>query len=297
MSDNTNLGRARAAGDDEFYTALADVEREVAHYRAWFKGRRVLCDCDDPEWSNFYRYFSANYEVLGLEGLVCTHFEPSPDRPSYALVREGDGDEVRVPLKGNGDFRSPECLAYLDWCDVVVTNPPFSLFREFVPTVLSRGKELLVIGPLNALTYTGVLPAVVDGRLGVGVNHVKAFTRADGSVRRFGNTLWYTTLDHPGRHGGPVLYRSYAADPSGWRVHDHAPALECPRVSDMPVDYDGLMAVPVTYIDHHDPSMFEIVGTLGAGGPLNRGPSSVGGEARYKRLLVRRRSETPSQTL
>src|SRR6056297_425406 len=197
MSKNKNLHKARKAKDDEFYTRLTDIEKELAHYRSYFEGKSVLCNCDDPEASNFWKYFELNFDFLGLTGLTATHYDP--DRPSYRLELCRCGGKLvkrRAALTQNGDFRSPECLELLREADLVITNPPFSLLREYIDLLIESGVKFLIVGTKNAITYKNVFSYIQDGRLWLGVTAPPEFIRPDGSSRKFGNTCWLTNLEH-----------------------------------------------------------------------------------------------------
>ena len=206
MKSNSNLQNARAAKNDEFYTQLSDIENELSHYKQHLKGKVVYCPCDDPTWSNFYTYFKNNFKELGLKKLIATHYLEG----KVSCKREYNGSqEIDTPLLGNGDFRSEECVSVLDSCDVVVTNPPFSLFRDFVSLVVNKEKGLLVIGNMNAITYKDIFSLIKQNKLWLGINNVKAFTQPDGTIKKFGNICWFTNLTHNKRNTPLVLTEKY----------------------------------------------------------------------------------------
>jgi len=207
---NRSLKQARSAKNDEFYTQLQDIESELKNYRKHFKGKVVFCNCDDPEESHFWKYFARNFEFLGLKKLVSTHYER--DNPSYKLeiIKDvnGDGkvnqlDTVRTPLSGNGDFRSDECVEILRQSDVIVTNPPFSLFREYVAQLIEHNKLFLVIGNMNAITYKEIFGLIRDDRVWLGFDHPKKFIQPDGSIKEFGNILSLTAMESEARAVSP----------------------------------------------------------------------------------------------
>lgn len=320
MSRNGNLTVAKAARHDEFYTRFADVERELAHYRARFRGKVVYCNCDDPSRSSFWRYFHLNFGPLGLRRLVSTHYRDG--KSSYAFEYGGGDDNdvsagVRTELSGDGDFRSPECAALLDECDVVVTNPPFSLFREFAGSLTERGKKFLIVGNVNAVTYKEFFPLLQRGEVwpGCAFNETWSFvvpddyvaTAVEGGERlaKVPGICWYTNLDHDRRHEPLELLRTY--NPSDYPRYDNYDAINVGRTADIPADYDGLMGVPVSFLGRYCPEQFELVWKafgntrattqpelLDALGyrkhPEDRGGLGViNGRRVYARLLIRRR--------
>ena len=323
MSGNRTLGRAKAAKNDEFYTQYADIEREVNAYLAFdpgtFRGKSVLLPCDDPKWSNFTRYFAQNFSRLGLRKLVSTGyavrrkrdlgllpgFEPG-DAPAdaalehgtiFTLSRDTNGngvididDLVGRPMEGDGDFRGEEVRRLRDEADVIVTNPPFSLFREFIPWILDAGKKFLVIGNLNAVSYSEMFPHIKNGSVwlgatGTGVDMVfgvpegASVSASDrekaaklgyaGNYTRLGNSCWYTNLDHGRRHE-PLQLMTWADNVKysrhkdvrgkGYARYENFDAIEVPFVDAIPSDFDGVMGVPRSFLEHHDPEQFEIVG-------------------------------------
>lgn len=269
---NSNLHAARSAKQDEFYTRIEDIERELRRYADQFEGKTVFLNCDDPTWSNFWRYFDLNFDALGLKRLIATHYHPT--EPTYKIERTAEGT-VQTPLLGNGDFRSPEALALLAESDIVVTNPPFSLFREYVSVLVESGKSWLVIGNMNAITYKEVWSLIQDGKvwLGTGSNPkafrvpesapqmASQFVGEDGErYQTFGNIVWFTNMDHPRRHEEVPLFRRYADDPAAYPTYANYDAIEVSKVADIPVDYEGEMGVPITFLGKHNPEQFEIVG-------------------------------------
>lgn len=318
---NSQLSAAKKAKNDEFYTRMTDIEHELVHYRKHFKGKVVLCNCDDPFESNFFKYFALNFNPLGLKKLIATCYSGSPiaggeyqpslfdddvdentgrHRRAYKAVvnvfrdTTGDGgldmDDIKNLLDsgeneltelhgdgiyGAGDFRSKECLELLDEADIVVTNPPFSLFREYVATLMDYDKKFVIVGNQNAITYKEAFPLLRDDRLWLGYNKVKEFVvpSADhpergnivtdgkgGLIAKFGNICWYTNLDITKRHEDLLLYRRYKEDPSRYPKYDNYDAIEVSKVKDIPEDYWGVMGVPITFLDKYSPDQFEIVG-------------------------------------
>ena len=264
MAKNSNLHAAKAAKNDEFYTLLTDIEKEMSYYKDFFKGKVVYCNCDDARESNFFKYFSKNFEFLGLKKLITTGYKA--EGKGVVLVYEGDkngnrkveDNEIVVrQLEGSGDFRSEECIEFLKEADVVVTNPPFSLFREYVRRLMDYGKKFLVIGSMNAITYKEIFPYIKNNELWLGNQNVKEFRSPNGEIKKFGNILWYTNIQHKKRNTPLDLYKRYSNE---YPKYDNYDAIEVGKVSDIPMDYDGVMGVPITFLDKYNPEQFEIVG-------------------------------------
>lgn len=258
---NANLHKAKDAKNDEFYTQLTDVARELMHYKAHFKDKIVLCNCDDPTWSAFWKYFHLNFAELGLKKLISTHYDR--EEATYKMEYTGGDDNdievgVKTPLEGNGDFRNKECLDLLDECDIVVTNPPFSLFREYVAVLMEHEKKFLIIGNKNAITYKEFFPLLKDNEVWIGCTNVKEFLQPDGSIKKFGNIGWFTNLDVAKRHEKLILWKNYT--PEEYQTYDNYSAINVDKVSEIPCDYDGVMGVPITFLDRYNPEQFEVVG-------------------------------------
>lgn len=261
MMKNSNLHKAKDAKNDEFYTQLTDVTKELMHYKAHFKDKIVLCNCDDPTWSAFWRYFHLNFAELGLKKLISTHYDR--EEATYKMEYTGGNDNnievgVKTPLEGNGDFRNQECLNLLDECDIVVTNPPFSLFREYVAVLMEHEKKFLIIGNMNAITYKEFFPLLKDDEVWIGCTNVKEFLQPDGSIKKFGNIGWFTNLDIEKRHEKLILWKKYT--PEEYPKYDNYDAINVDKVSEIPCDYDGVMGVPITFLDSFSPDQFEILG-------------------------------------
>ena len=296
MSDNSNLHKAKKAKNDEFYTQLSDIENELRHYRDHFKGKVVYCNCDDARESNFFKYFSMNFEFLGLKKLISTGYKK--DGRGVKLVYDGDrngnrtvdDEEVKVEeLEGDGDFRSEECVKLLDEADIVVTNPMFSLFREYVAQLVGHDKKFLIIGSMNAITYKEIFPLIKANRLWPGVNWVKSFTEPDGKIIKMGNVVWYTNLDHKKCHEFLTLTEKYS--PEKYPKYDNYDAINVDKVNDIPKDYDGVMGVPISFLDKYNPEQFEIVGELnsGSGNEWDYAVPMIDGKVKYTRILIRKK--------
>lgn len=257
---NANLHAAKTAKNDEFYTRLTDVANELCNYKAHFANKVVFCNCDDPDYSAFWKYFHLNFAELGLKRLVSTHYDRN--NSTYKMEYTGGNDNdvtvgTKVPLEGNGDFRNQECIDILDGCDVVVTNPPFSLFREYIAQLVEHDKKFLVIGSKNAITYKEIFPLIKDNKLWLGCNNVTTFNTPDGSEKKFGNIGWFTSLEHSKRNEKLILWKRY--NPDEYPKYDNYDAINVDKVGDIPMDYDGVMGVPITFLDKYCPEQFEIV--------------------------------------
>ena len=212
MAANANLHKAKDAKNDEFYTQLTDVSKELKHYKQHFKDKIVFCNCDDPTWSAFWEYFHLNYSALGLKKLISTHYDKID--PTYKMEYEGGDDNdievgVKTPLEGNGDFRNQECLDLLDECDIVVTNPPFSLYREYLTTLIEHKSKFLIIGRMDSCNYKEVFPLLRDDIIWYGYNAVKEFLQPDGTIKKFGNICWFTNLDIAKKSEKLILWKNY----------------------------------------------------------------------------------------
>lgn len=295
-----DIDKAKEAKKDEFYTQLEDINKELKHYREHFRGKTVLCNCDDPRVSNFFTYFAYNFEFLGLKKLITTCyknrdvdlFSQNKSEEAVYLVYEGDkngdniptADEIGVhPLKGNGDFRSKECIELLKEADIVVTNPPFSLFREYVAQLVEYKKKFIIIGNVNALSYKEIFPLIQDNQLWIGASihsgdrkfwvpdnyELKAIgCGIDDNGKKYirvKGVRWFTNLDYKERHENLILYKRYS--PEEYPRYINYDAIEVSKTELIPMDYDGVMGVPITFMDKYNPAQFEIIG-IGNGGEL-----------------------------
>ena len=260
---NQNLRDAQKRKNDEYYTFYEDIEKEIKHYLPELKDKIVYCNCDNPELSNFWKYFVDNFENLKLKKIISTHFNKD-GTSSYKLEWSGETvrknklkvNMVKTPLKGDGDFRSEECIEILKECDIVITNPPFSLFREYVKTLMQYNKRFLIVGPLNAITYKEVFPYIKNNEIIIGVNEVKKFI-VNNEVKAVA-CFWYTNL-MPEKEYIPFLtLKKY--DPEKYPKYDNYDAINVDRVKDIPCDYYGVMGVPITFITRYTPTKFNIMG-------------------------------------
>lgn len=295
MAKNNNLHAAKKAANDEFYTRIEDIENELRHYKDHFKNKIIFCNCDDPEESSFWKYFELNFEFLGLKKLISTHYNAT--EPSYKLELIGDidgdgkvtkGDIIKTPLKQNGDFRSPECVEILKEADIVVTNPPFSIIRDYIAQLDEYNKKFIFIGPQNIITYKEVFPLIKDNKLWLGYTHPKEFITPNGT-QKFGNISWFTNLETKKRKEDLLLYKKYNA--KDYPKYDNYNAINVDKVKDIPMDYYGVMGVPITFLDSYNPNQFEIVGamtTTKVEGD-NYGYPYINGEKKYARILIKRK--------
>ena len=332
---NKNLNNAKIAKKDEFYTQLTDIERELQHYWQHFRDKVVLCNCDDPYESNFFKYFALRFNQLGLKKLICTCYNGSPVQGNELMIDFGDFDDepkkiaykveitevkdlngdgavdlsdVQYLLKNDknvlstlrtGDFRDPECIELLKQADIVVTNPPFSLFREYIGQLMEYEKKFLVIGPYNAITYKEIFPLIQNNRLwlGYGFHAGNAYFKIpDDTIKeyasgvfnentglvKFRNCTWYTNIDHVKRHEELDLVCRYS--PEEYPKYDNYDAIDVGKTADIPCDYAGAMGVPITFLDKYNPEQFDII-------KFRKGDDEkdlrVNGKCPYFRILIR----------
>ena len=315
MAGNKSLHAANRAKQDEFYTQLPDIEKELKHYRRHFRSKTVYCNCDDPTISNFFRYFELNFEKLGLKRLITTCYKnqqtdifSNHDTDAAAgLEYVGNGTQpTEFRLKGDGDFRSRECIELLKQADIVVTNPPFSLFREYIAQLVEHDKKFLVIGNMNAITYKEIFPLIRDAKLWLGhgpagkdmlfdvpedyatelVKNKKegsAYRRVGGVIKgRLGNAAWFTNLDHKKRNEELILFKRYS--PEEYPKYDNYDAINVGKTADIPVDYAGEMGVPITFLDKHNPDQFQIIRFRKGNDDKDL---SINGKCPYFRIVIR----------
>lgn len=319
LASNNSLHAARAAKNDEFYTQISDIEKEVRHYKDHLKGKVILCNCDDPEWSNFWLHFTLKFEDYGLAKVVATHY--AQGEPSYKLEFTGkDQPVVRTPLRGDGDFRSDECVEILKSADIVVTNPPFSLFREYISQLIEHRKNFLIMGNNNAVTYKEVFKLIRDNVIwqGHGVNKTMEFrladdytrwSRIDEQGRKYGKVpaiSWFTNLTHQKRNEELLMFRIYAGNESLYPKYDNYDAIEVSRVTEIPSDYEGAMGVPITFLDKYNPEQFEILHSnnyrrnddvpLKEHGLIKDKDGTINGKAVYVRILIKRKTYSSEQS-
>ena len=321
MNNNADLHVARKDKKDEFYTQLVDIENEMKHYSHHFKGKKVYCNCDDPRVSNFFHCFSYKFETLGLKKLIATCykndkmnlFSSHDSGQSVYLVYKGDKNKNKIPddeeievhsLEGDGDFRSKECIEFLKQADIVVTNPPFSLFREYVSQLAEYEKKFLIIGSLNAITYKNIFSMVQSNKIWLGASIksgdrefgvpdsyplTASSTRVDDAGKKFvrvKGVRWWTNLDYQQRHEDLVLYKKYT--PQEYPRYDNCDAINVDKTKDIPKDYEGCMGVPISFLDKHNPNQFDIMGLDDLKGWRGRGPD-LNGKAIYRRILIKRK--------
>lgn len=345
MAGNSNLHAANRAKKDEFYTQLSDIANELKHYRPHFAGKTIFCNCDDPYESNFFKYFALNFNSLGLKKLICTCYNGSPVAGSQLCLTDpedpqGKKQKTRVPhkivisqvpdvngdgatdltdvelllknnsnilttLNGNGDFRSAECIELLKEADIVVTNPPFSLFREYVAQLVEYKKQFLIIGNQNAITYKEIFRLIKDNIMWLGSTlsfcafkvpqdyeekAVRFWIDETGQKwRSMGNICWFTNLDHKKRHEELDMFKHYS--PDDYSRYDNYDAIEVSRVENIPMDYNGVMGVPITFLGKYNPDQFDIIGAMTTTKieGYNYGYPYVNGQKIYARILIRKK--------
>ena len=340
---NTALHRAKKVKNDEFYTQIGTIENELIHYKAFFRGKTVLCNCDDPRVSNFFFYFAVNFQLLGLKRLIATcYMNDNPDLFSQetslnkSVYSDFDGsfkcneqtDFRHIPCKqlhgdgtySAGDFRSAECIELLKQADIVVTNPPFSLFREYVAQLIKYDKKFLIIGNKNAITYKEIFPLIKENRMWVGFQPMSVdmvfdipkeqqeellrnskngskYRIVNGVVKGRSASIWFTNIEHSKRHEKLPLYKQY--NPAEYPKYDNYDAINVDKTTDIPCDYDGVMGVPITFLDKYNPEQFEILGaTESEGKGFSNGLFNkehftitqplVRGTRIYKRIFIRK---------
>ncbi|MDR3668663.1 MAG: adenine-specific methyltransferase EcoRI family protein [Ignavibacteriaceae bacterium] len=324
---NKNLQKAKASKKDEFYTQLPDIEKEMMHYKEYFKNKIIYCNCDDPRVSNFFHYFSFNFEKLGLKKLIATCyksqnsnlFSQNDSERAIYLEYEGDKNGNKVPdpkeigiitLNGDGDFRSEESIKLLKEADIVVTNPPFSLFREYVAQLIEYDKKFIILGHQNAITYKEIFKLVKDNKIWLGVDnggtkwfgvqdHYDIATESRKKIENgkkyfsMGSIVWFINLDIKKRHEDLLLYKKYT--PEEYPQYDNYDAINVDKVSDIPVDYTGNMGVPITFLDKYNPEQFEILGidrvlVEAITGKVSR--FRLNGKEIYARIVIKNKKNT-----
>ena len=342
-SSNKNLHKASQAKKDEFYTQLADIENELKHYKQQFRGKVVYCNCDDPFESNFFKYFAANFNAFSLKKLIATSYVKSPivggQLPLFEIeglkpegkepfkieineVKDFDSDgaiglkdvewllkhnaNIAKTLKGNGDFRSEECAELLREADIVVTNPPFSLFREYVAQLMEYNKKFLILGNQNAIIYKEIFSFIKENKLWLGYDNggtkwfqvpmdyeipTESRVKIKNGIKFFsmGSIMWFTNLDTTKRHEELTLYKKYT--PEKYSKYDNYDAIEVSRFLEIPIDFPAVMGVPITFLDKYNPEQFEIIGSnrgvdQDPNGTYGRG-SFLSGKETFKRLFIK----------
>lgn len=311
---NKNLNNAKNGKNDEFYTQLTDIEKELKHYKDHFKGKVIFCNCDDPEESNFWKYFSLNFEKFKLKKLISTHYVASG--VSYKLELRKMGEQsLPLPLDGNGDFRSKECIELLKEADIIITNPPFSLFREYIAQLVEYNKKFIIIGSLNAITYKEIFPLLQKDEMWLGcsihsgdrefrvpdnypLNAVGNRVDKEGNKYiRVKGVRWFTNLDIKERHEDLLLYKKY--NEKEYPKYDNYDAINVDKTKDIPIDYDGIMGVPITFMDKYNPKQFEILNannyrknetiTIKSHGLIKDKDGCINGKNKYVRIVIKKK--------
>lgn len=321
MSRNTELNNAGNAKKDEFYTSYDDIKKELVNYAKYFKGKVIYCNCDDhygigkgtPK-SNFLKYLADNFQAFGIQKVIATHYEADKKSTMYILTKDNTGDGIicsedieEIPMKGDGDFRSQECIELLKQADIVITNPPFSLFREYVAQLMEYNKKFIIIGNINAITYKDFFPLIKDNKVWLGMTIHSgdrefrvpddyplnaAGCRIDSNGNKYirvKGVRWFTNLDHSQRHERIETGKKYQNYESMYPKYDDYNVINVNKTADIPMDYNDLMGVPITFIDRYNPDQFEILALddhrvewRGHGPDLN-------GKSLYRRLIIRKK--------
>lgn len=286
---NKNLGKAKNAKNDEFYTQISDIEKELVHYKDHFRDKVIFCNCDDPEESNFWKYFMLNFQHLGLKKLISTHYHE--EESTYKLEYDGE-NIVRTELEQNGDFRSPEAIEILEESQIICTNPPFSKFIDYINQLVEYDKKFLIIGNANAITYKDVFPLLRENKVWLGYSpRGMDFLLPNGDLKNV-NACWFTNLEHSKRHEEIILYKKYT--PEEYPKYDNYDAINIDKVKDIPNEYYKPMGVPITFMDKYNPEQFEIVGLDRYTAPkkvLVGGRLAIDGKPKYARILIKRKQQ------
>lgn len=316
---NENLKQAKKEKKYEFYTQLTDIEKELKYYKDEFKGKTIFCNCDDPEWSNFWKYFELNFDHLGIKKLISTHYEDN--KPSYKLEIIGDitgdgkvdhKDIIKTPLKQNGDFRSPEAIEILKEADIVITNPPFGLFREYLSQLDEYGKDFIIIGNTNALTYKETFKLFKEDKIRTGYTNFNVgmfffvpdsyekYTKiVDGrKMVRVSTSCWFTSLPVKKHNDKLICYKKYSKEE--YPNYENYDAINVSTYTDIPMDYDGVMGVPVTFLDKYNPEQFELLGMASSAGynkdivgidfkGIKDARPTINGKTLFARIFIKKR--------
>ncbi len=306
---NILLQKAKKSKNDEFYTQLSDIEKELQYYKSHFQDKVVFCNCDDPYTSNFFKYFVSNFKELGLKKVIAACYKEQtldlfqPKEKERGFFAEYSGDKIEVKqFKGDGDFRGKESIALLQKADIVVTNPPFSLFREYVAQLVAYNKNFLIIGNINAITYKEIFKLIQENKVWLGVHFGRGISGfivpeyyelygTETQIDTFGNRiispnncLWLTNLDNFKRHQDLVLTKNYFGNESNYPQYDNYNGIHIDRTENIPLDYTGDMGVPITFLHKFNPNQFEIVKFRKGD---NEKDLSVNGKSPYFRILVK----------
>ena len=294
--NNANLHKARVAANDEFYTHLKDIEDEMKHYAKHFEGKRILCPCDEREHTNFTEHFMAKQDDYKWASLCAVGYKEEENVAKFVAKREGDegAKGKNIELQGNGDFRNAETRKLLEQSDIVVTNPPFSLFREFIAWLMASGKKFAVIGPQNAITYKEIFPLLRDNKIWLGNTHPKEFMDKSNNMtnKKFGNICWFTNMEIHKRKEvfDTGIDYEHGMKKGLYQKYDDYEAINVGKTKDIPMDYDGIMGVPISFLEKHNPEQFEILGIGNNGRVIGEGCKTfINGKAVYNRLFIRKK--------
>lgn len=302
---NKSLRKADGVKNDEFYTRYDDIQAELNFYKDQLKDKVIYCNCDDPAESAFTDFFKLNFDYFGIKKLICTRYQKSNlflfadpvRRTGYRLEitakNKNEKNPVKIDLKSDGDFRSQECIELLKEADIVITNPPFSLFREYVAQLMEYNKKFLIIGGDNAVSYKEIFKLIKNNKIWRGYTRVKEFGQPGGTFKKFGNVGWFTNLEVTKRNEEIILYKKY--NKNEYPKYDFYNAINVNKTKDIPVDYKGAIGVPITFLDKYNPEQFEIIDGLNRysilSGPtkITKGKylSQINGKAIYVRIVIK----------
>jgi hypothetical protein len=305
--DNSKLHDAKRNKNDEFYTLLEEIEKELINYKDHFKNKIIYCNCDDPVESNFYKYFALNFDFFGLKKLITTHYDES--KPTYKLELMSYGKEpIKTNLRGNGDIRNEECIEILKEADIVVTNPPFSLFVEYTNQLLEYNKKFLIIGNLTAISNYNLFPLIKENKVWLGVTKGGTFEvpkeyfddpditgvyEKDGKYYKKVGVYWYTNLENQKYKESLLkLLAGNKYDPEKYPKYDNTDIIHTGKLLNIPCDYYGEMGVPITFVEKYNPDEFELVGLDELLNKERIGKKTrfyINGKRKFARLVVKRR--------
>jgi len=328
MAKNSNLISASVNKNDEFYTGYDDIEKELIHYSRHFKGKKIYCNCDDHNGiglgtpkSNFIKYLSDNFQAFGIKKVIATHYEKDKISKKYILDKDNTGDNIiciedvmETPMNGDGDFRSEECMELLKESDIVITNPPFSLFREYLAQLIKYKKKFIIIGNKNAITYKEIFLLIRDNKLWTGntpfgkdllfdlpdwfAEEIKknkkegsGYRIVNGVIKGRSQSIWFTNLDHKKRHDILDTGKKYKGYEKSYPEYDNYKAINVDKVTDIPMDYKGVMGVPITFLDKYNPEQFEINGIdrYVEDNPNYGHRFTIKGKETYARILIKKK--------
>lgn len=292
--NNKNLANAKKLKNDEFYTLLDDIQKELKNYTKHFENKIIYLNCDNPKFSNFWKYFEMNFEYLGLKKLIATYYNKKNNPTCWIISKNIDGNKLEnFLIKGDGDFRSIECINFLKEADIIISNPPFSLFREYVSQIIKYKKKFIIIGNKNALTYQEIFSLIKNNEIWIGTTYPKNFIQTDyktgivSEIKVFAG--WFTNLNHSKSQEKLILYNKF--NENLYPKYDNYDAINVDKIKEIPDDYFGVIGVPITFIDKHNPDQFEIIGIMATTKITdnNFGYPYINGKKKYARILIKKK--------